>query len=163
MENKYNFVDRAEEERVAREIVDTMFSWGDLDSRYANASPSLGNVICVFHGEGRQRSLPAKFYWDDEREIMVLHCFREHKTFTCYDYVKLILVENKKYYSSVWSFLEKELSEKKVRELISVVKKNKKLEEDDITDQKREYIENLYNKYDSTVDFINSLYLELEV
>ena len=154
--NNWGFTSTTEEIRVQREIIEHNFSWCDLDSRYATIYNT--NCFCPFHEN--HNSPAAKMYEDEDTGLIVLHCFTERRRYTTYDYVKIILVERKKRYKDVWDFLEKNLSEQNLRELVHLAKKKVALEDETALEEKIEYINNLYNEYDDVVEFINRLYSE---
>ena len=67
----------------------------------------------------------AKMYWDEERELWILHCFGEcHRNFTAYDYVKLILCEKYQRYSSPLHFLKINIPEYKLGMQLELYQEN---------------------------------------
>lgn len=158
--NPFNFVDRAEEYKIAREIVEQTFTWGDLNPKYRDMSSAAGNQYCMFHPNHHSPS--GKFYEDEERDILVFHCFAERRTFTTYDYVDLIMCKQDQEYKDVWDFLIKELGVDEVSEMIDLVRKKMSIADSSLLEKKVEYITNVYNKYDNVIEFIDSLYSELD-
>lgn len=158
--NPFKFVDKSEEYRIAREIVEQTFTWGDLNPKYRDMSSAAGNQYCMFHPNHHSPS--GKFYEDEERDILVFHCFAERKTFTTYDYVDLILCKQNQDYKDVWHFLITELGVEEVSEMITLIKKKMIIGDNSLLDKKIEYITNTYNKYDNVTEFIDSLYSELD-
>ena len=146
--------------RVLREIVEQTFDLTEVCPRYGREVVGATNVFCVFHDNKNTPS--AKLYFDEERGITVLHCFAEHKTYTSYDYVDKILVQQKHKYQSVQDYLIKNLGEQKFNELYTLAEQEAYLENETLLEQTIEYIDNLYNEHDNVIDFINSLYLERE-
>lgn len=98
-----NIYDKGEEIRILKEIIIHTFTWGDLNPKYTNLSSELGNIFCPLHPENRL-SPHSKAYWDEERDILVVHCFRDHVNFTTYDYLTKILIDSKKMYKDPWDF-----------------------------------------------------------
>ena len=146
--------------RVLREIVEQTFDLTEVCPRYGREVVGATNVFCVFHDNKNTPS--AKLYLDEERGITVLHCFAEHKTYTSYDYIDKILVQQKHKYQSVQDYLIKNLGEQKFNELYTLAEQEAYLENETLLEQTIEYIDNLYNEHDNVIDFINSLYLERE-
>ena len=102
------------DKKILRLIVDQNFSLTELCPQYRGLSGAT-QVFCCFHENKSTKS--ARLYWDDDRDMLVLHCFAEHRTFTAYDYVDLIIVKRRGDYSSVESFLIDKLGEQKFNEL----------------------------------------------
>lgn len=146
--------------RVLREIVEQTFDLTDVCPRYGKEVVGATNVFCVFHDNRNTPS--AKLYVDEEKGITVLHCFAEHRTYTSYDYIDKILVQQKHRYQSVQDFLIKNLGEQKFNELYTLAEQEAYLENETLLEQTIEYIDNLYNEHDNVIDFINHLYLEIE-
>lgn len=145
---------------ILRQVLEQSFDLTDVCPQYSKDIVGATNVFCVFHDN---RSTPSgKLYFDEERGITVLHCFSEHRTFTAYDYVNLILVNKRHKYSSVQDFLLRNLGEQKFNELYSIVERDSYLENETLIEQTVEYVNNLYNEHDNVIDFINCLYLEKE-
>lgn len=143
--------------KLLRSIIEQNFTFQQVAPEYADASPSTANTFC-FHHQHHFKSPSAKFYWDDEKEILVLHCFTEHKTFTVYDYVNHTLCNQKGLYTDPVDFLIKNMSEQELKEIVKLAELNYEDMSETAIAQKIEYIENTYNEYDNVVDFINALY-----
>lgn len=144
--------------RVQSEIVTRNFEWGDLVPQYRGVGPTSGNVFCVMHPN--YSSPAAKIYEDEDRNIFVLHCFSEHRTFTTYDYVSQKIIGEFREYNNVWEFLVDNMDTAELIEEIQIV--HSRLESDGETalESKIEYINNMYNEFDDVSEFINHLYLE---
>lgn len=142
--------------RLLRNIIEQNFPLNEIVPEYAGLTQNTANVFCVFHPN--HGSPAGKLYWDDEKEILVLHCFSEHRTFTSYDYVKLILCDKKYKYTDPVDFLIKNMSEQELKEIVKLAELNYEDMSETAIAQKIEYIENTYNEYDNVVDFINALY-----
>ena len=155
----YNFHDETEKRLILRSIIESECSFSDLEPMYSNAAANTANVYCVFHEHGFH-SPSAKFYWDDDKDILVLHCFRERRTFTSADYVERILIEKQGKYKTLEEFCIDWMGEKEYESLTEIYGDRIRNGYVNKLDEKIEYITNLYNKYDNVVDFINSLYLE---
>lgn len=151
-----NTQDIANDWRVLRAIIEQNFPLDELVPEYNGLTQNTANVFCVFHVN---RSSPSgKLYWDDEKDILVLHCFAEHKTFTSFDYVRLVLCERKGEYKDPLDFLVKNLPEAELKEYLVLAKNKLELLSESAFDQKIEYIKNLYNEFDDVEEFINHLY-----
>lgn len=149
----------SDERRVQREVIIYNFDWEDVDSDFQvnfNA-----NSYCKFHHN--VHSPAGRFYKDEDRDIVVFHCFSEHKTFTTFDYVDLILVKEQQQYRNIWDFLVKNMEPQKLQEAVTLVKNNISLLEESRNEKRINYINSLYNEFDDVSEFINHLYLEKEV
>lgn len=142
--------------KVLREIIEQNFPLNELVPEYDGLTQNTANVMCVFHAN--RNSPSGKLYWDDEKDILVLHCFAEHKTFTSFDYVNLILCGKKQEYKDPFDFLEHNMSPDELVEYVKLAQDKMELLTDTALDRKIEYINNTYNEYDNVRDFINSLY-----
>lgn len=145
-----------EERYIQREVIIHNFSWEDVNPDIAVSFTS--NSYCMFHHNVHSPS--GRFYKDEDRDIVVFHCFSEHRTFTTFDYVERILVNNQRQYRNVWDFLEQNMEPKALKEAVTLVKNNVDLLEESKRDQKIKYITNTYNEFDDVIEFINHLYLE---
>lgn len=145
--------------KILRKIAEECFSLTDICPQYRGMGPGMGNCFCVFH-EHTWSTPSAKLYWDEDKEILILHCFTEHKNYTSYDYIDRILVKSKQKYKSVEEYLLKHLGEQRFAELYTLGQHDSDLYETNVSEQVIEYINNTYSKYNNTLDYINALYLE---
>lgn len=76
---------------------------------------SFGTVYCPFHDNTRTKA--AKFYLDDDN-VVRLFCFAENKTYTSYDYLRLI--EN----VNPVDFLKSKYSDKELNKLMTILENN---------------------------------------
>lgn len=144
---------------ILRKIAEECFSLTSICPQYRGMGPGMGNCFCVFHTH--TWSTPsAKLYWDDDKDILVLHCFQEHRTYTSYDYINLILVREKEEYKSVEEYLIKNLGEQKFNEYYTLVEQTGLLTDENFQEQTIEYINNVASAHEKVTDFINALYLE---
>ena len=142
---------------VLWKIINANFTFADLSPRFIGVDSSTGNIFCPFHEN--HSSPAAKMYWDEYRELWVIHCFGEcHRNFTAYDYVNLILCKKYEKYKSPLDFLKKNMS-------ISFLKNQIKLYKNDTSDlnesmyqRKATYINNVYSETENIVDYIETLY-----
>ena len=142
--------------KLLRHIIEQNFPLNELVPEYNGLTQNSANVFCVFH---QNFSSPAaKLYWNDERDILVLHCFAEHKTFTSYDYVYRILCEEKGQYTDPLDFLMKNMSSDELKEALKLAEMNFEEVEGTMLDRKLTWITNLYNELNDTNEFINQLY-----
>lgn len=141
---------------ILRNIIEQYFPLNEIVPEYDGASQNSANVFCVFHDNFSSPS--GKLYWDDDKDILVLHCFAEHKTYTAYDYVERILCDKLEKYESPIEFLSKNLPERELNEALELAALNYEAVTETVLEQKVTYITNLYNEYDNIEDFINHLY-----
>ena len=99
-------------------------------------------------------------YWNEEKNIWVLHCFRDHRNFTTFDYVQLIMCKEREQYKNVLDFLEKNMSKTELITQYKLISRNVELFDDNLIQKKIEYIDNLYNECEDTVEYIEKLYTE---
>lgn len=144
--------------KILRIIAEKNFSLTDICPQYSSNAVGATNVFCIFHDN--RNSPSAKLYVDEDKDIVVLHCFAEHKTYTSYDYIDRILVQKKHTFKSVQDYLIKNLGEQHFNELYTIAEKESALEDETLIEQTITYINNLYNEHDNTLDFIECLYLE---
>lgn len=149
-----------EEHKILRRIAEDSFTWGELNPKYEGQDSTTGNIFCCFHPN--YGTPAAKFYEDEERDIMVLWCFRERRFFTVYDYITLILVEEQKQAKDAKEWLIEHLGEAKFNELYKIYLSKLDDLESTRTEERIQYIRNLASELDSTTELINALYLELE-
>ena len=116
--------------RILREVVEQTFDLTDVCPRYSKETVGATNVFCVFHDNRNTPS--AKLYYDEDRGITVLHCFAEHRTYTAYDYVDKVLVQQKHKFSSVQDFLLRNLGEQKFNELYKLAEQESYLENETV-------------------------------
>lgn len=76
---------------------------------------SFGNVFCPFHNNKITKA--AKFYLDDDN-VVRLYCFSEHRTYTSFDYLKLIKNVNP------LDYLKSRYSEKELDKLVEILEHN---------------------------------------
>lgn len=154
------YLTHAELVRIWRVIACENLEWGDVDPKFEGMQPGVANIFCPFH-ENRH-SPSARPYWDEKRDILVIHCFREHRTFTVYDYIDLILCKERKQYKDPGEFLKDYFGESEYNELFEIARTQDYALNETQINLKREYIRNVYNEYDNVISFINALYLEKE-
>ena len=142
---------------IIKEVINQNFTFADLSKKFEGVDSSTGNIYCPFHDN--HDTPAAKMYWDDEKEIWILHCFGEcHRNYTAYDYVNLIFCQKYQRYNSPLQFLKANLPEHK---LVSQIQLYKKLITDDyisFNSLKKNYIDNTYVETGNTIDFIERLY-----
>ena len=142
---------------VLKKVINKHFTFADLSPKFKGVDSSTGNIFCPFHDN--HDTPAAKMYWDESREIWVLHCFGQcHRNFTAFDYVELILCEKYRKYSSPYHFLKANMDERTLSVQLSVMKDRvKDLVEEDI-EEKRVYIDNTFYEEGNIIDFIEKLY-----
>ena len=97
---------------MQRYIIEQNFPLNELVPEYNGLTQNTANVYCVFHPNYSSPS--AKLYWDDEKDILVLHCFSEHKTFTAYDYVNQVLCYQKGLYKDPTDYIIRNIPEEEL-------------------------------------------------
>ena len=143
--------------RVLREVINHNFTFADLSKRFEGVDSSTGNIFCPFHDNTETPA--AKMYWDEEREIWILHCFGEcHRNYTAYDYVNLILCQKYGKYQSPYQFLKLRMPSTQLGSQLEIHQKQVALMEATSIEKKRDYIDNLYNETENIIDFIETLY-----
>lgn len=70
-----------------------------------------GNVLCPFHPN---RNTPSAKFYHDEDGIIRLNCFSEHRQFTSYDYIKLVLDQDP------LKYLQSEYTSKELEDIIKI-------------------------------------------
>ena len=141
-----------------RAVVNRNFVFGDFNKYLDNTYNA--NVFCPFHEHSFQGKGNAKLYFDEDREIWVLHCFAGCGTLTTFDYVERILVERKKFYPSVQDFLRIKLGETEFLTQYKLALENEELILETERQERSRYITNTYNEVDDVVEFIENLYME---
>ena len=145
----------------SRETIKTVlnrnFTFADLSPRFKNVDSSTGNIFCPFH---ENRSTPAaKMYWDENREIWVLWCFTEHKHYTAFDYVNLILCERYEKYKSPLDFLRKNMSLDELYPQLDASERERQDLVETYMDAKVEHIMQVAEECETLEDYIEKLYL----
>lgn len=143
---------------IWRNIAEYNLEWGDVDSQFEGLQPGLANIYCPFHDN--KHSPAARPYWDEDRDVLTIFCFRERRSFSVYDYIDLILCRERRIYKDPGEYLQKHFGEVAYKELFQLARQSLLTMRADKFDQKCKYIRNLYNEYDNVVDFINALYTE---
>lgn len=143
--------------RSIKTVLNRNFTFSDLSPRFENVDSSTGNIFCPFH---ENHSTPAaKMYWDESKGIWVLWCFTEHKHFTAYDYVNLILCEKYQKYKSPIDFLEKNMDKNDLYSQLDFSEKQYEDEVEDNTNNKIEYINRVFAENEKIEDYVEALYL----
>lgn len=153
-------LDEHTDRKIVKRIAEESFEWGDLNPKYEGQDSTTGNVFCCFHPNFGTPA--AKFYEDEERGIMVLWCFRERRSFTVYDYIDLILVGERKEAQNAKEWIIDEIGERKFNELYEVLSQDIEALDSARYEERVTYINNIASEYDSTTDFIDALYLEVD-
>ena len=142
---------------ILRKIINANFTFADLSPRFIGVDSSTGNIFCPFHEN--HSSPAAKMYWDEYRELWVIHCFGEcHRSFTAYDYVNLVLCQKYEKYKTPLDFLKKHMSVTVLKNQIALYKKDTSELTENAYSKKATYINNVYNDYENFADYIEALY-----
>lgn len=143
--------------RVLQEVINSNFTFSDLSKRFENVDSSTGNIFCPFH---ENHSTPAaKMYWDEIREIWILHCFGEcHQSFTAYDYVERILCQQQRKYLNPLEFLRVHMPFNQLYSQIELYKQQSINLTQAAMQDKIDYINNVYAEHENLVDYIEELY-----
>lgn len=143
--------------RILRAIINSDFTFADLDPAYQGVDSNTGNIFCPFHDN--YNSPAAKMYYDEKRGIQVIHCFKEGRNFTPFDFVERVLCRKRETYKDVENFLEQHYSKEELDQRYSLIRKNAVELGNENFEKKVEYIDNVFNESDSTEDYIERLYL----
>lgn len=143
--------------RVIKNIINRNFTFADLSKRFEGVDSSTGNIYCPFH---ENHDTPAaKMYWDEERQIWILHCFGEcHRNFTAYDYVDLILCLKYGKYSNPLHFLKVHMPSSVLGTQLELYKKQDDMFMESWFADRRNYIETLMTEEETIQGFIERLY-----
>lgn len=147
---KYN------DRKILKKIVNQNFTFGDFNKYLENTYNA--NVYCPFHEHSFSGKGNAKLYFNEEENIWVLHCFVKCGNKTAYDYLQEIVIQREGKYSSVEDFLIERLGTPEFLAQYRGIKDNIDYTKETSYQEKKRYIENLYNETDDVVDFIESLY-----
>lgn len=139
-----------------KEVINQNFTFSDLSPRFVNVDSSTGNIYCPFHEN--HSSPAAKMYWDETRDIWVIWCFTEHRHFTAYDYVKLILCEKYQKYSSPLDFLKKNFPSHELQNYLEFYEKQNLEQYQSYTEERINYINNASYQNESIADYIETIY-----
>ena len=139
-----------------KEVINQNFTFSDLSPRFVNVDSSTGNIYCPFHEN--HSSPAAKMYWDEVRDIWVIWCFTEHRHFTAYDYVKLILCEKYQKYSSPLDFLKKNFPPYELQNYLEFYEKQNLEQYQSYTEERINYINNASYQNESIADYIETIY-----
>jgi hypothetical protein len=142
--------------RAIKAVINQNFTFSDLSPRFVNVDSSTGNIFCPFH---ENHTTPAaKMYWDEVRDIWVIWCFTEHRHFTAYDYVKLILCEKYQKYLSPLDFLKKNFPAYELQNYLEFYEKQDLEDYQDYTMSKINYINNVSYRNETIADYIETIY-----
>ena len=143
--------------RTIKKVINQNFTFSDLSNRFKGVDSSTGNIFCPFH---ENHDTPAaKMYWDEDRGIWIIHCFGEcHRNFTAYDYVDLILCRKYQKYTSPYHFLKANMVEYQLNWQLELYQKEVNEEEIGYFEEKKNYIDNVFNETGNVTDFIERLY-----
>lgn len=142
---------------ILKKIVNKNFTWGDLNPKYTNIEQLKTNTFCVFHQHNWTVG-NAKFYYNEDEGYWVMYCFVEHKAYTAYDYLDLILCKQKQYYRSTVDFLRKKLGDAEFKRYYNAYKEaDSELTENNFQ-RKINWINNVYDESEDIVDYIERLY-----
>ena len=141
---------------VIKEVVNKNFTFADLSKRFEGVDSSTGNIYCPFH---ENHDTPAaKMYWDEDRQIWILHCFSEHRNFTAYDYVNQIFCQKYQKYQSPLHFLKESMPQGTLGVQLELYQKNIADLLESYENERKAYIDNLYMETGNMTDFIEALY-----
>ena len=143
--------------RVIKEIINRNFTFADLSPRFENVDSSTGNIFCPFHEN--HETPAAKMYWDERRELWILHCFGEcHRNFTAYDYVALVLCIKYQRYENPFEFLKEKLDNTQLKQQIQLYKDVAYAETETYYEERITYIDNVFADCENVEEYIEILY-----
>ena len=143
-----------DEIQIIKEVVNKNFTFGDLNSKYQGMSSQTGNFFCPFHDNFQ--SPAAKFYEDEDRQV--LWCFSEHRMYTPYDYVNLILCKKWGRYKNVMEFLSQRLGHWELKQELKLASTKDYNEKQENFQKSIDDINNIYNDCDDITEYIERLY-----
>lgn len=143
--------------RSIKTVLNRNFTFSDLSPRFENVDSSTGNIFCPFHEN--HTSPAAKMYWDEINNMWVIWCFTEHKHFTAYDYVNLILCEKYQKYKSPLDFLMQNMDKNELYAQLDIVEKQSEEQLETTMSNKVDYINWVFGENENTEDYIEALYL----
>ena len=140
-----------------RAVVNKNFTWKDLNpKRFSEYDVAKSNVFCPFHPNHDTPS--SKFYYNEDKEIYVLHCYSEHRSFEPADYVELIMCKEWEKYTDILDFLRHNMSEGEIIRQYEAFMKSQEVLTENNYQKKLEYINNVYEETENIVDYIEELY-----
>lgn len=142
---------------ILRQLVNNNFTFGDLSPKFKNNYNA--NIFCPFHEHSYRGKGNAKMYYDEDKEIWVLACFVEHRVFTAYDYVDLVLCKKQGKYKSVKDFLLQKLDKAEFISSYKGIQKNIDIYKETYYENKCRYIREVASEVDDLVEYIERLYL----
>lgn len=143
--------------RVIKEVINRNFTFADLSPRFENVDSSTGNIFCPFHEN--HETPAAKMYWDERRELWILHCFGEcHRNFTAYDYVALVLCIKYQRYENPFEFLKEKLDNVRLKQQIQLYKDVAYSETETYYEERIAYIDNVFADCENVEEYIEILY-----
>ena len=147
------------DKKLLRFVFEKIFTFGDLDKNYEDLDATVSNIFCCFHDDKGKPS--AKVYYDETRGIDVIHCFKENRQFTSYDFLTQTTYRRGDVVEGIdaYDYLINHADMNNVSELISSIEKGYLDYNSNLLEDKINYIDNLYEDVDAnTVDYIEDLY-----
>ena len=137
-------------------VINKLFKFGQLSRSLANLDSSMGNIKCPFHpyekGEANQGQ-SAKVRYDEEYNIYTIHCFTFAKTYTCMDYIALVMQQDP------YTYLLENRDLLEIVTVIEVLEKGYVNLDKKSTVKKISYVNNLFNGTDGDIsEYIERLY-----
>ena len=147
------------DKKILRTIVDKNFSWKDLNpKRFSDYDVVKSNVFCCFHEHNYQEG-NAKFYYDEEKDVYLLHCFVERVNFYPHDYVERIICKEWEKYRDILDFLRHNMSDGEIIRQYKLIEKNTSELDESNFEKKKEYIDNVFDEAENLEDYIERLYV----
>lgn len=139
-------------------VVNKLFVFGDLMKSLKDVDSSTGNINCPFHeaeGYGENTSQSAKVYYNEELNINTITCFTRKRSYTCFNFIEMVLEVNPYEYL----IANKDMS--KVLEIVDAVTKGYINFNNEILENRTIYVDNLFEEVDcDIVDYIERLYVD---
>jgi len=139
-------------------VVNKLFVFGDLMKSLKDVDSSTGNINCPFHeaeGYGENNSQSAKVYYNEELNINTITCFTRKRSYTCFNFIEMVLEVNPYEYL----IANKDMS--KVLEIVDAVTKGYINFNNEILENRTIYVDNLFEEVDcDIVDYIERLYVD---
>lgn len=149
---------KTEDYLILKKVINNNFTFSDLSPRFKDVDSSTGNIFCPFHEN--HVTPAAKMYWDDTKDIWILHCFGEcHRNYTAFDYVDLLLCKSYGKYKSPLEFLKVNMNNSLLYSQIDLYKKFIQEDTQNFIQDKINYINNTYSNCNGDIiDYIEALY-----
>ena len=137
-------------------VVNQLFEWEELAPELSDVDSSTGNINCPFHIYEKgsvNKSQSAKVYYNEEFRVHTITCFTFKKSYTCYDYIRLILQYDP------YDFLLEYRNESDILGIMDALDKNYIPSKSKFREKLQNHINNAYNESNANIsDFIEKIF-----